>query len=58
MGQVTPANGGTTIGASNTQSAAPVSSGNSMQNKKDYDFSYLTQGMHVLKALSSIGEIK
>ena len=45
MGQVAPANGGTTIGASKTQSAAPVSSGNSMQNKKDYDFSYLTQGM-------------
>ena len=46
MGQVTPATGGTSTGASKTQSAAPVSSGGTkMQTGKDYDFSSLTQGM-------------
>ncbi|PNT13162.1 hypothetical protein POPTR_011G127000v4 [Populus trichocarpa] len=46
MGQVNPANGGTSTGASKTQSAAPVSSGGTkMQTGKDYDFSSLTQGM-------------
>ncbi|KAF2285942.1 hypothetical protein GH714_009117 [Hevea brasiliensis] len=42
-GQVTPVNGVTT-GVS-PQSGAPVSSGNSSQSGKDYDFSSLTQGM-------------
>ncbi|XP_022753233.1 probable ADP-ribosylation factor GTPase-activating protein AGD5 [Durio zibethinus] len=42
-GQVTPANGVATTGASKPQSASPVSSTNS--SGKDYDFSSLTHGM-------------
>ncbi|KAF9672870.1 hypothetical protein SADUNF_Sadunf11G0089200 [Salix dunnii] len=46
MGQVTPANGVKSSGASKTQPAAPVSSGGTkIQAGKDYDFSSLTQGM-------------
>ncbi|KDP38941.1 hypothetical protein JCGZ_00698 [Jatropha curcas] len=45
MGQATSVNGVTTAGVSKPQSAAPVSSGNSSQTGKDYDFSSLTQGM-------------
>ncbi|XVF18978.1 hypothetical protein REPUB_Repub11eG0071000 [Reevesia pubescens] len=45
LGQVTPANGVATTGASNPQSASPVSSANSSQSGKEYDFSSLTQGM-------------
>ncbi|XP_021288672.1 probable ADP-ribosylation factor GTPase-activating protein AGD5 [Herrania umbratica] len=46
MGQVTPTNGVATSGAtSKPQSASTVSSVNSSQAGKDYDFSSLTQGM-------------
>ncbi|XVF04089.1 hypothetical protein REPUB_Repub05bG0051600 [Reevesia pubescens] len=45
LGQVTPANGVTTTGASKPQSASPVPSANSSQAAKDYDFSSLTHGM-------------
>ncbi|TYG86903.1 hypothetical protein ES288_A13G170100v1 [Gossypium darwinii] len=45
LGQGTPASGVATNGASKPQSASPVSSTNSSQAGKDYDFSSLTQGM-------------
>ncbi|KAJ9153635.1 hypothetical protein P3X46_027056 [Hevea brasiliensis] len=45
MGQVTPVNGGITAGVNKPQAGAPVSSGNSSQSGKEYDFSSLTQGM-------------
>ncbi|MBA0573924.1 hypothetical protein Golob_001171, partial [Gossypium lobatum] len=45
LGQATPASSVATNGASKPQSASPVSSTNSSQAGKDYDFSSLTQGM-------------
>ncbi|GMJ15919.1 NEVERSHED, ARF-GAP domain 5 [Hibiscus trionum] len=45
LGQVTPANGVATTGASKPESASPIPSANSSQSGKDYDFSSLTQGM-------------
>ncbi|KAG8472394.1 hypothetical protein CXB51_034220 [Gossypium anomalum] len=45
LGQGTPASGVATNVASKPQSASPVSSTNSSQAGKDYDFSSLTQGM-------------
>ncbi|XWS11099.1 hypothetical protein CRYUN_Cryun38cG0054600 [Craigia yunnanensis] len=45
LGQVTPANGVATTGASKPQSASSVPLSNSSQSGKDYDFSSLTQGM-------------
>ncbi|XP_039032485.1 ADP-ribosylation factor GTPase-activating protein AGD5-like [Hibiscus syriacus] len=45
LGQVTPANGVAMTGASKPQQASPVTSANSSQSGKDYDFSSLTQGM-------------
>ncbi|XP_038998182.1 ADP-ribosylation factor GTPase-activating protein AGD5-like isoform X3 [Hibiscus syriacus] len=45
LGQVTPASGAATNGASKPQSASPVSSMNYSHTGKDYDFSSLTQGL-------------
>ncbi|GMI85310.1 NEVERSHED, ARF-GAP domain 5 [Hibiscus trionum] len=44
-GQVTPASGAATNGASKPQPASPISSTSSSHAGKDYDFSSLTQGM-------------
>ncbi|KAE8677295.1 ADP-ribosylation factor GTPase-activating protein AGD5 isoform 3 [Hibiscus syriacus] len=43
LGQVTPASGAATNGASKPKSASPVSSTNSSHTGEDYDFSSLTQ---------------
>ncbi|GMJ11469.1 NEVERSHED, ARF-GAP domain 5 [Hibiscus trionum] len=45
LGQVTPASGAAINGASKPQTASSVSSTNSPQTGKDYDFSSLTQGL-------------
>lgn len=45
VGQVTPVNGATTAVLNKPQATAPISSGNSSQSTKDFDFSSLTQGM-------------
>ncbi|KAE8702263.1 ADP-ribosylation factor GTPase-activating protein AGD5 isoform 2 [Hibiscus syriacus] len=45
LGKVTTATGAATNGSSKPQSASPVSSTNSPQTGKDYDFSSLTQGL-------------
>ncbi|GLT74757.1 hypothetical protein SLA2020_465350 [Shorea laevis] len=45
LGQATPVNGVATSATNKTQSTTPISTSNSSQSGKEYDFSSLTQGM-------------